>query len=134
MRKIAAQLAARVSAGDVICLSGPLAAGKTEFAKGFAEGLGIGEMITSPTFTIVNEYEGGRLSLYHFDVYRISSIEQMQDTGYEEYFYSDGVCIVEWAERITALLPDHATIISIEKDILKGEDYRRIRINARGNI
>jgi len=90
-REIAAELASRTDAGDVICLNGDLAAGKTEFVKGFAQGLGVIEMITSPTFTIVNEYSGGRLPLYHFDVYRISSLEQMQDTGYEEYFYGDGV-------------------------------------------
>jgi tRNA threonylcarbamoyladenosine biosynthesis protein TsaE len=101
-RDIATQIATHAAKGDVVCLSGPLAAGKTEFTKGFAQGLGIGGVITSPTFTIVNEYKGGLLPLYHFDVYRISTSEQMQDTGYEEYFYGDGVCVIEWAELIAA--------------------------------
>jgi len=131
-REIAAQLASRASAGEIFCLSGDLAAGKTEFVKGFAQGLGISDLITSPTFTIVNEYDGGRLPLYHFDVYRISSLEQMQDTGYEEYFYGDGVCVIEWAELIGPLLPEDAVMINIEKDPIKNEDFRRILIK-RGN-
>ena len=127
-REIAQQLACRTTIGDVVCLNGGLAAGKTEFVKGFAQGLGISDMVTSPTFTIVNEYVSGRLPLYHFDVYRISSLEQMQETGYEEYFYGGGVCIIEWAELITPLLPDHAIMVNIEKDLTNGEDFRRIRI------
>ena len=127
-REIAAQLASRAAPGEIFCLSGDLAAGKTEFVKGFAQGLGIDELITSPTFTIVNEYGGGRLPLYHFDVYRISALEQMQDTGYEEYFYGDGVCVIEWAQFIRPLLPEDAIMIDIEKDASRGDDFRRILI------
>lgn len=127
-REIAAQLASRAAAGDIFCLSGDLAAGKTQFVKGFAKGLGMDELVTSPTFTIVNEYSGGRLPLYHFDVYRISSLEQMRDTGYEDYFYGDGVCLIEWAEFIRPLLPEDAVTIDIEKDPEKGQDYRRILV------
>ena len=129
-QEIAAYLATSVTRGDIVCLSGTLAAGKTEFTKGFAHGLGIDEMVTSPTFTIVNEYNCGRLPLYHFDVYRISSLEQMQDSGYEEYFYGGGVCVIEWAELIAPLLPDNAIMINIEKDYSKGENYRRIQITS----
>ena len=113
-------------AGDVYCLSGDLGVGKTVFTRGFAKGLGVGEeYITSPTFTIINEYTG-RLNLYHFDVYRIGSIEEMDDTGYEDYFFSDGVCLIEWAEMIEEIIPPQAVWIKIEKDLDKGFDYRRI--------
>ncbi len=113
-------------AGDVYCLSGDLGVGKTVFTRGFAKGLGVDEeYITSPTFTIINEYTG-RLNLYHFDVYRIGSIEEMDDTGYEDYFFSDGVCLIEWAEMIEEIIPPQAVWIKIEKDLDKGFDYRRI--------
>lgn len=122
--------AARV--GEIYCLCGDLGVGKTVFTKGFAKGLGVEDVITSPTFTIVNEYHG-RLPFYHFDVYRISCEEEMDDIGYEEYFFGDGVCLIEWAELIAGLLPPDAVQIRIEKDYAGGdEDYRRITIARKG--
>lgn len=114
-------------AGQIFCLSGDLGVGKTVFTKGFAKGLEIMEYITSPTFAIVNEYEG-RLPLYHFDVYRISCEEEMEDTGYEEYFYGKGVCLVEWAEMVKNLIPPDAVWITLEKDYTKDDAYRCITI------
>lgn len=113
--------------GQVYSLDGDLGVGKTVFTKGFARGLGITEHVTSPTFTIINEYKG-RIPLYHFDVYRISCEEEMDDTGYEDYFYGDGVSLVEWATLIPNLMPEDAIHINIEKDFEKGDDYRRIMI------
>ena len=121
------KLGREARAGQIYCLSGDLGVGKTVFTKGFAKGLGITEHVTSPTFAIVNEYEG-RLPLYHFDVYRISCEEEMEDTGYEEYFYGDGVCIVEWGLMIEELLPDDCIFIEITKNTEKGFDYRRVSI------
>ena len=119
-------------AGEIYCLCGDLGVGKTVFTKGFAKGLGVEDVITSPTFTIVNEYQG-RLPFYHFDVYRISCEEEMDDIGYEEYFFGDGVCLIEWAELIAGLLPPDAVQIRIEKDYAGGdEDYRRITIARKG--
>ncbi len=112
--------------GDIFCLDGDLGAGKTVFAKGFAEALGITEPVTSPTFTIVKEYQGGRLPLYHFDVYRIEEPEEMEAIGYEEYFYGDGVCLVEWSTQIEELIPADAIRITIKRDLSRGEDYRTI--------
>ena len=112
--------------GDIFCLDGDLGAGKTVFAKGFAEALGITEPVTSPTFTIVKEYQGGRLPLYHFDVYRIEEPEEMDAIGYEEYFYGDGVCLVEWSTQIEELIPENAIRITIKRDLSRGEDYRTI--------
>ncbi|MBR1737138.1 MAG: tRNA (adenosine(37)-N6)-threonylcarbamoyltransferase complex ATPase subunit type 1 TsaE [Firmicutes bacterium] len=114
--------------GDIYCLSGDLGVGKTVFTKGFAKGLGIEEHITSPTFTIVNEYENGGNKFYHFDVYRINDIEEMYDIGYEEYFYGEGICLIEWAEMIEELIPENAVWIEIKKDIEKGLDYRIIEV------
>jgi len=113
--------------GEVYCLSGDLGVGKTVFTQGFAKGLGIEEAVNSPTFTIVQQYMG-RLPFYHFDVYRISDIEEMEEIGYEEYFYGDGVCLVEWAELIEELLPPDRIWIRIKKDLNKGFDYREIII------
>ncbi|WP_352400035.1 tRNA (adenosine(37)-N6)-threonylcarbamoyltransferase complex ATPase subunit type 1 TsaE [Anaerotignum sp.] len=113
--------------GQVYSLDGDLGVGKTVFTKGFARGLGITEHVTSPTFTIINEYKG-RIPLYHFDAYRISCEEEMDDTGYEEYFYGDGVSLVEWATIIPGLMPKETIQITIEKDYEKGDDYRRITI------
>ncbi len=118
-------IAEKAKAGDIYCLDGDLGTGKTVFSKGFAAGLGVTEHVTSPTFTIVNEYEG-RLPLYHFDVYRIADPEEMYEIGYEEYFYGEGVSLVEWAELIRELIPAHAVWITVEKDLQKGLDYRRI--------
>ncbi len=125
------ELGQKAKAGDIYCLSGDLGVGKTVFTRGFAKGLGVEEeYITSPTFTIINEYEG-RLNLYHFDVYRIGSIEEMDDTGYEEYFFGDGVCLIEWAELIEEIIPPEAVWINIEKDLDKGFDYRRITFGGK---
>ena len=125
--KIAFELAQNSQISDVFCLNGDLGVGKTVFSKGFGKGLGITEAITSPTFTIINIYIG-RLPLYHFDVYRISDVYEMDDTGYEDYFYGDGVCLVEWAEQIKEIIPKNAKYIYIKKDLSKGEEYRCIEI------
>lgn len=114
--------------GDIYLLEGDLGVGKTVFAKGLADGLGIEEPVTSPTFTILQEYEGGRLPLYHFDVYRIADPEEMYELGYENYFFGEGVCLIEWAALIEELLPDSCRTIRIEKDLEKGFDYRRILV------
>ena len=115
-------------AGDVYCLDGALGVGKTVVTQGFAKGLGINEPINSPTFTIVQEYHEGRLPLYHFDVYRIGDITEMDEIGYEEYFYSEGVCLIEWGNLISEIMPENATYITISKDLSKGFDYRRIEV------
>ncbi len=126
--QIAKNLAKQAKAGDVYCLSGDLGVGKTVFTKGFAKGLGIQEPVNSPTFTIMQIYEEGNLPLYHFDVYRIEDVEEMEEIGYEDYFYGEGVCFIEWAELIKEILPKDCKKIRIEKDISKGFDYRRIEI------
>ncbi len=100
--------------------------GKTVFTKGFAKGLGIKEPVTSPTFTIVQVYEEGAVPLYHFDVYRIGDVEEMYEIGYEDYFFGEGICLIEWAELIEEIIPETAIHIRIEKDLEKGLDYRRI--------
>jgi tRNA threonylcarbamoyladenosine biosynthesis protein TsaE len=115
--------------GDIFTLNGDLGVGKTVFTQGVAAGLGITEHVNSPTFTIVQVYEGGRLPFYHFDVYRIGDIEEMDEIGYEDYFYGDGLCIIEWAQLIEELIPSNARQITIEKDLEKGFDYRKITIN-----
>ena len=108
------QLADRLEPGSVVALIGDLGTGKTTLSKYIAEGLGITEVVTSPTFTIVQEYHSGRLPLYHFDVYRIGDISEMEELGYEEYFFGDGVSLVEWADIIQELLPEEVRIIRIE--------------------
>lgn len=118
--------------GDVYTLVGDLGVGKTVFTQGLAEGLGIGESVSSPTFTIVQVYEEGRLPLYHFDVYRIGDVSEMDEIGYEDYFYGEGVCLIEWADLITEILPDRYTRICIEKDLGKGFDYRKITVTEEG--
>ena len=117
--------------GDIILLNGDLGVGKTVFTKGFGKGLGIEEPISSPTFTIMQIYEQGRLPLYHFDVYRIADPEEMDEIGYEDYFFGKGVCLIEWASLIEELIPEHATEIQIEKVLEKGFDYRKITIVKR---
>ena len=124
-RKIGQQ----VNPGDVICLTGDLGVGKTVFTQGLSEGLGIDEPICSPTFTIILEYLNGRIPLYHFDVYRISGPWDMDDLGYEEYFYGDGVCLVEWGNLIEEILPENTIFVTIEKDLEKGFDYRKITVS-----
>ena len=125
---LARQLGEQAGQGTVYTLTGDLGVGKTVFAQGLASGLGIEEAINSPTFTIVQVYDEGRLPFYHFDVYRIGDIEEMDEIGYEDYFYGDGVCLVEWAELIEELLPKTRTELLIEKDLQKGFDYRRITL------
>ena len=112
--------------GESICLDGDLGVGKTVFTQGFAAGLGIDDYVNSPTFNIVKEYEGGRLPLYHFDVYRIGDPSEMEEIGYEDYFYGQGVSIIEWPGQIEELLPKEARWVRIRKDLTKGFDYRRI--------
>lgn len=112
--------------GEIICLDGDLGVGKTVFTQGFAAGLGIDDYVNSPTFNIVKEYEGGRLPLYHFDVYRIGNPSEMEEIGYEDYFYGQGVSIIEWPGQIEELLPKEARWVRIRKDLAKGFDYRRI--------
>lgn len=115
------RLAEELKPGAVIALTGDLGTGKTALAKAVAEGLGIREMITSPTFTIVQEYRDGRMPLFHFDVYRIGDPEEMYELGYEEYFFGDGVCIVEWADLIDELIPDKSLMIHIDYGAAEGE-------------
>ena len=115
-------------AGDVICLNGDLGVGKTVFTQGFACGLGITEPVNSPTFTIVQQYDDGRLPLYHFDVYRIGDISEMDEIGYEDYFYGDGVTLIEWSDLIRELLPERIISVTIQKDLEKGFDYRKITV------
>ena len=122
------ELGNSAKSGTIFCLDGDLGVGKTIFTKGMAKGLGIEEPVTSPTFTILQEYESGRLPLYHFDVYRIGDPEEMDEIGYEDYFYGQGICLIEWAGLIEELIPKEAVRICIEKDLEKGLDYRRIRI------
>lgn len=116
--------------GQIYCLDGDLGVGKTIFTQGFASGLGITEPVSSPTFTIVQQYEEGRLPLYHFDVYRIGDVSEMDEIGYEDCFYGDGVCLIEWSQLIPEILPDEVVRIRIEKDLEKGFDYRRIAIEG----
>lgn len=122
-----------VKPGDVLSLIGDLGVGKTVFTQGFAKGLSIEEPINSPTFTIVQVYEEGRLPLYHFDVYRIGDIEEMDEIGYEDYFYGKGVCLIEWANLIKDILPQNIIEITIEKDLEKGFDYRIIKVDNMGD-
>ena len=121
----------KASAGEIVCLNGELGTGKTVFAKGFAEGLGITEAVVSPTFTILREYTDGRLPLYHFDVYRIEDAGEMNELGYEEYFFGDGVTLIEWAGLIAELIPSFAVRVLIEKDEKEADDFRRITIRTR---
>ena len=114
--------------GDVYTLIGDLGVGKTVFTQGIADGLEIEDSICSPTFTIVQVYEEGRMPFYHFDVYRIGDIEEMDEIGYEDYFYGEGLCMIEWANLIEEIIPAHHKEITIEKDLEKGFDYRKITI------
>ena len=118
----------QAKAGQVYTLVGDLGVGKTVFTQGLAEGLGIKEPISSPTFTIVQVYEEGRLPFYHFDVYRIGDIEEMDEIGYEDYIYGNGVCLIEWANLIEEILPPDRTEIVIEKDLQFGFEFRRITV------
>ena len=116
--------------GQVYTLTGDLGVGKTVFTQGVAAGLGITEPVSSPTFTIVQVYEEGRLPFYHFDVYRIGDIEEMEEIGYDDYFFGEGICLIEWAELIEEILPDDRISITIEKNLEQGFDYRRITVEG----
>lgn len=120
--------------GQIFTLIGDLGVGKTVFTQGFAAGLGIGEPVCSPTFTILQIYEEGRLPFYHFDVYRIADVEEMEEIGYEDCFYGAGVCLIEWADLIEEILPEQYTRIVIERKPEKGFDYREITVSRNGVI
>ncbi len=128
--ELGCRLGREAKPGTVYCLDGDLGVGKTVFTQGFAAGLGISEPVNSPTFTIVQQYEEGRLPLYHFDVYRIGDISEMDEIGYEDCFYGNGVCLIEWSRLIEEILPEHAVNVTIEKDLDKGFDYRRILVEG----
>lgn len=127
-KELGRKIGAEAAPGSVYTLVGDLGVGKTVFTQGIAEGLEIDESICSPTFTIVQVYEEGRMPFYHFDVYRIGDIEEMDEIGYEDYFYGEGICMIEWANLIEEILPEHRWDITIEKDLEKGFDYRKITI------
>ena len=127
--EFAKKIGENLKRGDVLCLYGDLGVGKTVFTKGVAAGLGIKDDVSSPTFTLIQEYYGGRLPLYHFDVYRIDGSWDMDDLGYDEYFYGEGVCLVEWGSMIKELFPENTIYVRIEKDLEKGFDYRKITVS-----
>lgn len=129
-KQLGEKMAALLQPGDVICLNGDLGAGKTAFSQGVARGLAVDSWVTSPTFTLINEYEG-RLHLYHFDVYRLEGPAEMEDLGYEEYFYGDGVCLVEWAERVEEVLPQERLDIRLTRDE-SSEEIRQIHFMPKG--
>ncbi len=126
--KLGYEAGQKAAPGDVFCLDGDLGVGKTVFTAGFAKGLGIEEAICSPTFTILQVYEEGRLPLYHFDVYRISDPSEMDEIGFDEYAYGDGVCVIEWGSMIEEILPENTIFIKIEKDTAVSFDHRKITI------
>ncbi|MCH1981965.1 tRNA (adenosine(37)-N6)-threonylcarbamoyltransferase complex ATPase subunit type 1 TsaE [Ruminococcus sp. OA3] len=128
--ELGVRIGRQAKAGQIYTLTGDLGVGKTVFTQGIAKGLGITEPVCSPTFTIVQEYDTGRLPLYHFDVYRIGDLEEMEEIGYDDYFFGEGICLVEWAELIEELLPDGCIRITILKEPEKGFDYRRIIIEG----
>lgn len=131
---IGEKLGREAKAGEVYTLIGDLGVGKTVFTQGVARGLGITEPVNSPTFTIVQIYEDGRLPFYHFDVYRIGDVEEMEEIGYQDCFYGEGICLIEWANLIDEILPDRYKEITIEKDLEKGFDYRRIILQEKNII
>lgn len=126
--QVGKEIGQNANPGSVYTLIGDLGVGKTVFTQGVAEGLGILEPISSPTFTILQVYEEGRLPFYHFDVYRIGDVEEMEEIGYEDCFYGNGICFIEWANLIEEILPETYTQVTIEKDLEKGFDYRKITI------
>ena len=128
------KMGAEARPGDVYCLTGDLGVGKTVFTQGFAAGLGVEESVSSPTFTIIQEYEGEKMPFYHFDVYRIGDVEEMDEIGFDDYIYGEGVCLIEWADLIREILPEDFVGIFIEKDMEKGFDYRRITLERGGVI
>ncbi len=122
LENLAKRLGKLVGPGDILCMTGDLGAGKTTFTQAFASGLEVEEYVTSPTFTLIQEYDG-RLPLYHFDVYRINHVSEMEDIGYEEYFYGEGVCVIEWASLIEEVLPKDRLWMEIK---VTGVESRRI--------
>ena len=131
---IGEQIGREAQPGEVYTLIGDLGVGKTVFTQGVAKGLGINEHVNSPTFTIVQIYDSGRLPFYHFYVYRIGDVEEMEEIGYQDCFYGEGICLIEWANLIEEILPDSYKEITIEKDLKKGFDYRKITLEERGNL
>ncbi len=130
-KKLGKAMGEKAVQGGIYTLIGDLGVGKTVFTQGFAAGLGITEPVSSPTFTIVQIYEEGRMPFYHFDVYRIGDADEMEEIGYEDYFFGEGVCLIEWADLIEEILPAHYTRIEIQKDLEKGFDYRKIIIEKK---
>lgn len=128
--KIGKTLGENARPGEIYALNGDLGVGKTVFTKGFALGLGVTEDVVSPTFTILQEYQEGRIPLYHFDVYRIDDPDEMYEVGLEDYLYGDGATLVEWAELIADLMPKHTRQVTIEKDLSKGTDYRKVTLTV----
>ena len=129
--RVGKELGEKAYAGQVFTLTGDLGVGKTVFTQGLAKGLGIEEPVNSPTFTIIQEYDGGRLPFYHFDVYRIGDVEEMEEVGFDDYVMGEGVSLIEWADLISEILPEKRTEILIEKDLERGFDYRRITVAQR---
>ena len=130
-KELGKKMAERAKPGDVFTLVGDLGVGKTVFTQGIAEGLGIDEPVNSPTFTIVQEYESGRMPFYHFDVYRIGDPEEMDEIGFDDYIYGDGLCLIEWADLIEEILPEKRVAIRIEKDLEKGFEIGRASCRER---
>ena len=129
--RLGEELGSKARPGEVYCLNGDLGVGKTVFTQGFAAGLGIAEPVNSPTFTILQEYDDGNMPFYHFDVYRIGDVSEMDEIGYEDCFYGEGVCLNEWSNLIREILPEHTVEVTIEKDLEKGFDYRKITVESR---
>lgn len=128
--QIGKRLGREAKAGEVYTLTGDLGVGKTKFTQGFAAGLGITEPVNSPTFTILQIYESGRIPLYHFDAYRIGDIEEMEEIGFEEYAMGEGVSLIEWADLVKEILPSDCIRLRIEKDLERGFDYRKITLEV----
>ena len=131
--EFAKKMGEEAAPGDIIALTGDLGTGKTVFAKGFAEGLGVKERVNSPTYTIMQQYDDGRMPFYHFDVYRIGDISEMDETGYEDCFFGNGVTLVEWADLIKELMPENTVWIEMRKDNSRGFDHRMISIKSGEN-
>ena len=129
--RLGEELGSKARPGEGYCLNGDLGVGKTVFTQGFAAGLGIAEPVNSPTFTILQEYDDGNMPFYHFDVYRIGDVSEMDEIGYEDCFYGEGVCLIEWSNLIREILPEHTVEVTIEKNLEKGFDYRKITVESR---
>ena len=129
--RLGEELGSKARPGEVYCLNGDLGVGKTVFTQGFAAGLGIAEPVNSPTFTILQEYDDGNMPFYHFDVYRIGDVSEMDEIGYEDCFYGEGVCLIEWSNLIREILPEHTVEVTTEKDLEKGFNNRNITVESR---